>query len=220
MKSKQINFMFRNEKKEDLIGGSITITEGMNWLDLEKSMVDFLEKYTGKKDTVAAAILCSNWMLTKIFPDGMHFFLDWENDFGWVHAYLHRVRDPAPIEKVFVDTPPTIEEAPGGYITSACGTKFQRTEALLISCGAATGIVLKPDTTGVSVSVRREVIKMEDTELLTYYCKICKHSIPLSVVDCRNIKSGVRVEPKICPSCLHDQDKLINETADNENDFY
>ena len=35
MKTKEINFMFRTEKGEDLKGGCLTITDGMNWLDLE-----------------------------------------------------------------------------------------------------------------------------------------------------------------------------------------
>lgn len=137
--------MFRDEDKKDLIGGSIEIKQGMNWLDIEKLLVEFLEKFIGKKDTVSASIISNEWMKSKVFPDGTHFFLNWENDFGWCHGYLYRVKDPAPLEKVFVGTPPTLEEAPGGYITSDCGTKFQRAEALLVPFGAAMGIVLAPD---------------------------------------------------------------------------
>ena len=163
-KSKEIKLMFRDEDKKDLIGGSIVVEEGMNWLDIEKLVVDFLEKFTGKKDTVSAAIITNEWMTSKKFPDGTHFFINWENDWGWCHGFLYRVRDPAPLEKVFEGTPPTPEEAPGGYVTSACGTKFQRAEALLVPFGAAMGIVLEPDTTGVEISIREEVIKEKSDE--------------------------------------------------------
>lgn len=117
MKTKEINFMFRTEKGEDLRGGCLTITDGMSWLDLEKELAKFLEQFTGKVETIAAAILCNNWMKKKSFPDGMHFFLDWENDFGWIHAFLYQVRNPAPITKLFEGTPPTKEEAPGSTVS-------------------------------------------------------------------------------------------------------
>lgn len=159
MKSKEIKLMFRDEQKEDMVGGSIIIYDGMNWLDIEKLLAEFLKKHTGKFDTVAAAIITNEWMQTKKFPDGTHFFVNWENDWGWKHGFLYRVKDPAPLEKVFEGTPPTPEEAPGGYITSACGTKFQRSEALMVLNGAAIGIVLAPDTAGIEVEIKNGASK-------------------------------------------------------------
>lgn len=117
MKTKDINFVFRDEHGNDLKSGTFTINNGMNWLTLEKEFAEFLKQFTGKVDTIAASILCNDWMKKKRFPDGMHFFLDWDNDFGWIHAFLHRVRDPAPLAKVFEGTLPTKEEAPGSTVS-------------------------------------------------------------------------------------------------------
>lgn len=63
----------------------------------------------------------------------------------------------APIKKIFIDVPPTRDEAPEGYITSACGKKFQRANALLFD--NAVGIVLEPDTTGINIVVKKSVLK-------------------------------------------------------------
>lgn len=60
---------------------------------------------------------------------------------------------PAPIYYVFEDTPPNEEEAPSGYMTSACGTEFQRVEAAMFFLGVR--IVLKPDTTKLEVQITK-----------------------------------------------------------------
>lgn len=160
MDTKDIRFMFRDEQGNDLKGGTFTVRSGMSWLQLEKEFAEFLKQFTGKLDTVAAAILCNNWMKEKQFPDGMHFFIDWENDFGWIHAFLFRVRNPAPLDKIFEGTPPTKEEAPGGYVTSACGTKFQRSEAFMSPLSGMIGIVVKPDTVVTDLTTWREEFKL------------------------------------------------------------
>ena len=68
-----------------------------------------------------------------------------------------RVMDKTkPVTKVLEPTP---EEAPGGYITSACGTKFQRSEALMVLNGSAIGIVLAPDTAGIEVEIKNGASK-------------------------------------------------------------
>ena len=46
----------------------------------------------------------------------------------------------APLYKIFEGTPPTREEAPEGYLTSVCGNKFQRANALLFE--GCVGVVL------------------------------------------------------------------------------
>lgn len=155
MTTKEINFMFRDEKGNDLKGGTLIIRQGMNWLELEKELAKFLEQFTSKSETIAAAILCNNWMKKKEFPNGMHFFIDWDNDFSWTHGFLFRVKDPAPLTKIFEGTPPTKEEAPGGYVTSACGTKFQRAEAFMVTGGGLVGIVVKPDTVDWGTTITR-----------------------------------------------------------------
>lgn len=63
----------------------------------------------------------------------------------------------ASIGKIFINTPPTRDEAPEGYITSACGTKFQRANALLFD--NTVGIVLEPDTTGTHIEIKKSVLK-------------------------------------------------------------
>ena len=169
MKVKEVKLVFKDENKKDLISDTILIKEGMNWLMIEKLLGEFFEKHTGKKDTVSAAIITNRWMIDKVFPDGIHFFLNWENDFGWCHAYLYRDK--------------TSEKPP--YM------------------------------------LKEEITNMEDqNELLNFYCNVCTHSIPVSVVECREIKSGIRIKPDTCPSCLLDQQKMLDEISDSENDFY
>ncbi len=63
----------------------------------------------------------------------------------------------APISKIFEGTPPTREEAPEGYITSHCGTKFQRANALLFE--GVVGIVLKPCTNNIQIEIRKSPLK-------------------------------------------------------------
>lgn len=63
----------------------------------------------------------------------------------------------APLNKVFKNTPPSREEAPEGYITSYCGTKFQRANALLFE--GCVGVVLAPDTTGINIEITKSPLK-------------------------------------------------------------
>lgn len=58
---------------------------------------------------------------------------------------------PAPVDYIFEGTAPTPEEAPGGYLMSACKTKFQRVEACFFMGGV--GIVLEPDTTKIEAII-------------------------------------------------------------------
>lgn len=60
---------------------------------------------------------------------------------------------PAPLHYIFEDTPPNEEEAPSGFLRSACGTRFQRSEAAMFWCGVR--IVLEPDTEGLEVQFKR-----------------------------------------------------------------
>lgn len=48
---------------------------------------------------------------------------------------------PAPVDFIFSGTPPTTEECPDGYLTSACGGYFQSATAAFLGC---VGIVLSP----------------------------------------------------------------------------
>ena len=65
--------------------------------------------------------------------------------------------NPAPLNKVFKNTPPSREEAPEGYITSYCGTKFQRANALLFE--GSVGVILAPDTTGIQFEIKASPLK-------------------------------------------------------------
>ncbi len=60
---------------------------------------------------------------------------------------------PAPLHYIFEGEPPNEEEAPSGYLKSACGTQFQRVEAAMFWCGVR--IVLEPDTEGLQIQVKR-----------------------------------------------------------------
>lgn len=61
------------------------------------------------------------------------------------------------VAKIFEDVPPTREEAPEGYITSTCGTKFQRAYACLFD--NTVGIVLPPDTVGINIEIKASPLK-------------------------------------------------------------
>ena len=63
----------------------------------------------------------------------------------------------APVYKIFEGTPPTREEAPEGYLTSVCGNKFQRANALLFE--GCVGVVLVPDTTGIQIEIKKSPLK-------------------------------------------------------------
>ncbi len=77
---------------------------------------------------------------------------DWKTHPGFPATIKDGVIEPLPWERgdpgrapnsyVFSDTPPTKEECPDGYITSACGKFFQSSNALLYNGGVR--IVLKP----------------------------------------------------------------------------
>ena len=63
----------------------------------------------------------------------------------------------APVSKIFEGVPPTREEAPEGYLTSYCGTKFQRANALLFE--GSVGVILAPDTTGIQFEIKASPLK-------------------------------------------------------------
>mgnify|MGYP003551697636 FL=1 len=63
----------------------------------------------------------------------------------------------APVSKIFEGVPPTREEAPEGYLTSSCGNKFQRANALLFE--GCVGVVLTPDTTGIQFEIKKSPLK-------------------------------------------------------------
>ena len=63
----------------------------------------------------------------------------------------------APVSKIFEVVPPTREEAPEGYLTSSCGNKFQRANALLFE--GCVGVVLTPDTTGIQIEIKKSPLK-------------------------------------------------------------
>lgn len=46
-----------------------------------------------------------------------------------------------------------------------------------------------------------------------YLCVICGHSIPLSIVDHRNISTGDKPVPEMCFDCKRDQERLCDETG-------
>jgi hypothetical protein len=91
--SKEIKFVFRDSDGKDLIGSSFIVDSGINWIELEKRLAEFLKGYTGKDERISAALLCNNWMTLKGFPDGMHFFINWNNEWGFVSAYLFRKKE-------------------------------------------------------------------------------------------------------------------------------
>lgn len=87
---KTINFSFRDKDGEVLVNTHLVIRKGMNWLDLEEVLSDMLSDATGKREDVSAAILCSQWLKVKEFPNGMHFFINYNNEWGFTSVYLFR----------------------------------------------------------------------------------------------------------------------------------
>lgn len=67
---------------------------------------------------------------------------------------------PAPLHYIFEDIPPNEEEAPGGYLRSSSGDRFQRSEAAMVWCGVR--IVLESDTKGLEVQFKRIGEKLSD----------------------------------------------------------
>lgn len=62
----------------------------------------------------------------------------------------------APIDKVFIITPPTRNEAPEGYITSECGRFHQRAISLRWN---SVKIKLNPKEIGSNIIIRKGVLR-------------------------------------------------------------
>ena len=87
---KIINFSLKDKNGEVLATTHLIVRKGDNWLDIEDSLAEMLEDMTGKNEKTSAAILCGQWFSLKGFPDGMHFFINYPNDWGFTSAYLFR----------------------------------------------------------------------------------------------------------------------------------
>lgn len=93
MNYKNVNFEFRDIDGNIYFKDSITILHGMNWLDVDKLLADMISRYTGKNETVSGNILGNEWMTQKKFPDGSHFFINYDNEFGFVSSYLYQIEN-------------------------------------------------------------------------------------------------------------------------------
>ncbi len=51
-------------------------------------------------------------------------------------------------------------------------------------------------------------------ELIKCNCENCHHSIPMSMVETRQILAGKSVQPTLCQSCLADINRAILEDQD------
>lgn len=74
------------------------------------------------------------------------------------HLSWKRGDGDAPCGFLFIGVPPSKEDAPEGYVTGSCGTKFQRSNVLLNS--DKMRLVLTPDT-NVEVSVKKSVFRFD-----------------------------------------------------------
>lgn len=92
MKEKIVKFMFRDVDLNDLTGFDLAIDDTMTWLDVEKSLNAVLSMFTFKENNCVAPTV-DQWMNDKRFPDGKHYFIRWNNDWGFTSAYLFRVED-------------------------------------------------------------------------------------------------------------------------------
>lgn len=88
--SKNVKFMFRDSDKNDLIGFDLNIPEGTTWLGMEKLFDKEVSKFTGKESNCVSPCI-DRWMQAKKFPDGTHYFINWNNVWGFTSAYLYRV---------------------------------------------------------------------------------------------------------------------------------
>ena len=88
--SKEVKLTFKDKDGVRLAGSSITVESGMSWQDIEKLLAEFIKQYTGKDERVSAAIICGQWTKPTGFPNGTHFFINWDNEWGFTSAYLFR----------------------------------------------------------------------------------------------------------------------------------
>jgi len=76
--SKNVKSMFRDSDHNDLVGFDLNIPEGTNWLVMEKLFDKEVSKFTGKDYNCISPDI-DRWMQDKKFPDGKHFFVNWNN---------------------------------------------------------------------------------------------------------------------------------------------
>ena len=88
---KELKFAFKTKEGEVLKRASFHLEQGTNWLGLEAQLANMLSEVTGRDERVSAAILCNQWLDVKKFPDGMHFYINYDNEWGFTSAYLFRV---------------------------------------------------------------------------------------------------------------------------------
>ena len=88
--SKTVKFMFRDSDKNDLVGFDLIISEGTTWLEMDKLFDKEIAKFTGKEYNCVSPDI-DKWVQDKKFPDGAHYFINWDNDWGFISAYLYRI---------------------------------------------------------------------------------------------------------------------------------
>ena len=88
--SKEIKFMFKDSDKNDLVGFDFIIPIGTTWLEMDKLFDKEISKFTGKENNCVSPDM-DRWMKDKKFPDGTHYFINFNNDWGFISAYLYRV---------------------------------------------------------------------------------------------------------------------------------
>lgn len=73
----------------------IELHEDVNWLILEDLIAEMLCEVlsNGKSHCkTSASILCGQWFSDKTFPDGTHFWIKADNEWGFESGYLYRMR--------------------------------------------------------------------------------------------------------------------------------
>lgn len=88
--SRTVKFVFRDSDKNDIVGFDLIIPVETTWLEMDKLFNEQLAKFSGKDDNCVSSDM-NFWMTNKEFPDGKHYFINWDNGWGFISAYLYRV---------------------------------------------------------------------------------------------------------------------------------
>lgn len=88
MNTKDIKFSFRDKDGVVLKTFDIHIDEKTTWLNLEQMLSNNIKKFTGKDPHIENLVY--DWCMKKEFSNGTHFFIDYDNEFGFASAYLYK----------------------------------------------------------------------------------------------------------------------------------
>ncbi len=91
---KIIKLEFQTRDGEVIKEDDFIINEGDNWFDLEKNLATWLDKHVkSNSNKTSADIIAGEWRSSRSFPNGTHFFIMADNEFGFESGYLFRKKE-------------------------------------------------------------------------------------------------------------------------------